>query len=126
MLRATLVGKSQLRVGSVLLAQSSSKAMVGSLAGAPLKSVLTPNASWFQKRTHVVEPVRATLLAPDVVVRERTARSLPRQLLRGPNSERKESAADVAPPLGSAGLGSPRRRPPSRRRPAPLTPFKSH
>src|ERR1700689_3120438 len=45
---ATLVGKSQLTVGSVPLAQSSSKAMVGSLAGAPLNSVLMPNALWYR------------------------------------------------------------------------------
>src|ERR1700729_922803 len=43
---ATLVGKIQLTVGSVPLAQSSSKAMVGSLAVPPPKSVLTPNALW--------------------------------------------------------------------------------
>src|SRR5271156_2783808 len=45
---AVLVGKSQLTVGNVPLAQSSSKAMVGSLAGAPLNSVLTPKALWYR------------------------------------------------------------------------------
>src|ERR1700722_4847656 len=45
---ATLVGKSQLTVGSVPLAQSSSKAMVGSLAGCPFSSVLTPKAFWYR------------------------------------------------------------------------------
>ena len=45
---ATDVGKSQLTVGSVPLAQSSSKAMVGSLAGWPFMSVLTPKAFWYR------------------------------------------------------------------------------